>query len=172
MELFCSNEGWLPRDMMSQEPSGSPSNRTQAACPALFITSLLTMSRGEPSDQPGEYRVTGFFWKPQLLLELAEGTTAQTLTCHTWSKVCSVEPQFVPNPTEYCCLEELGQISHGQHSFQTSSGNLGSKPSASVGHTGTEAREPRVQRSFPLPSSHPFQAQCPRQTLRGRLLGN
>lgn len=98
------------------------------------------MSRGEQLEQPEKRGVIGFFWKPQLLLELTEGATAQTFTCHPWSEVCPVEPLFVPNATKYCYLEELGPISHCQHSFQTSTDNLGSKPSAGVGHTGTEAR--------------------------------
>ena len=62
------------------------------------------MSRGEQLDQPEKRGVIGFFWKPQLLLELTEGTTAQSLTCHTWSKVSSIELQFVPNTTELCKL--------------------------------------------------------------------
>lgn len=37
---FCSDEGWLPGDMMSQETSGSPSNRTQAARLASIYNQL------------------------------------------------------------------------------------------------------------------------------------
>lgn len=141
MELFCSDEGWLPGDMMSQEPSGSPSNRTQAACPALFITSSLAMSRGEPFDQPGKCRVIWILLEATAVTRVDRGChSPNPHLSHLVQSVCSIEAQFVPSPTEYCCLRELGQISHGQHSFQTSAGNLGSKPSASVGHTGTEAR--------------------------------